>query len=222
MPGFPTGRKTTIAYTDGKSVMSADNSAVPAPAGLAYKTTSPGGATNAVAYLHNGDVASTTDADKLATSYAYDNLGRVATRTVAAPGGNLVTTFGYDGRNQVMSETDPSVTNRVSGAKHTPTTKTTFDADGNITAQTVSDSVAGGDAARKRTYTYNTHDQQATSVDPLGSRRATNASVPPASAGCIALSVGNPTPAAPAMYAFASASTAMPRGLVLSLPKYVA
>ncbi|TML32360.1 MAG: Teneurin-1, partial [Actinobacteria bacterium] len=148
--------------------MSADNSAVPAPAGLAYKTTSPGGATNAVAYLHNGDVASTTDADKLATSYAYDNLGRVATRTVAAPGGNLVTTFGYDGRNQVMSETDPSVTNRVSGAKHTPTTKTTFDADGNITAQTVSDSVAGGDAARKRTYTYNTHDQQATSVDPLG------------------------------------------------------
>ena len=60
------------------------------------------------------------------------------------------------------------------------------------------------------------------SVEPVGSRRATNASVPPASAGCIALSVGNPTPAVPVMYALPSPSTAIARGRVLSLPKYVA
>jgi RHS repeat-associated protein len=162
--GFPNGRTSTIVYTDGTAIPAADTGY--APAGLPYKTTSPGGATNAISFLRNGDVASTTDADGLQTRYTYDNLGRVATKTVVSdtfPAG-LVTTFGYDGQDQVVSETAPAVTDRVTGAVHTPQTATVYDADGNITSQTVADTT-GGDASRTHGSTYNAYDQLASNTD---------------------------------------------------------
>jgi RHS repeat-associated protein len=164
--GFPSGRTSTVAYTDGTTVAAADSGF--APAGLPYRTTSPGGAVNTIVYFHSGDVASTTDADGLVTRYTYDALGRVASKTVVSdtyPVG-LVTTYGYDGRNQVTSEVDPTVTDRVTGVVHTPTVATVFDADGNTSSQTVSDPT-GGDAARTQSSTYNAYDQVDTATDAL-------------------------------------------------------
>ena len=166
VPGFPAGRTSAVAYTDGSTVVAADTGL--APAGLPYRTTSAAGAANTISYLHNGDVASTTDADGLVTGYTYDPLGRVLSRKVTSdtfPAG-LVTAYGYDGESRVTSEVDPAVTNRVTGAIHTPHVTTVFDADGNPTSQTVADDT-GGDSSRSQSTTYNTFNQVATSLDAM-------------------------------------------------------
>jgi YD repeat-containing protein len=85
VPGSPNGRTTTQTYSDGTTAFPAADSGN-VPAGLPMTTVSPGGATTRTAYFHNGDVASTTDANGLVTLYGYDNLGHVTTKTVN-PGG---------------------------------------------------------------------------------------------------------------------------------------
>uniref|UniRef100_UPI00056CC996 RHS repeat domain-containing protein n=1 Tax=Streptomyces cellulosae TaxID=1968 RepID=UPI00056CC996 len=94
VPGSPGGRTTTTVYSDGTSTYpSADGGVV--PKGLPVKTVSPGGAVNQVSYLKNGDVASTTDAIGLVTTYTYDGIGQVRTQKVVSdtyPNG-LVTTY---------------------------------------------------------------------------------------------------------------------------------
>ncbi|HEX7661183.1 MAG TPA: LamG-like jellyroll fold domain-containing protein, partial [Pseudonocardiaceae bacterium] len=164
VPGFPSGRTTTVAYSDGTSYPAADGGN--APAGLPVRTTSPGGAVNQVSYLRSGDVASTINADGLVTNYAYDGLGRMTSKNIvsdAYPGG-LVTSYTYDSQDKVVSETDPPVTNRVTGAVHTARTTSVYDPDGNLTSQTVADTT-GGDASRTELSTYNSYGQLVTSTD---------------------------------------------------------
>ncbi|OXM65635.1 LamG-like jellyroll fold domain-containing protein [Amycolatopsis vastitatis] len=168
VPGFPNGRTTTITYSDGTSAFPAADSGN-VPAGLPVKTTSPGGAVNRIAYLHNGDVANTTNADGLVTRLTYDPLGRVLTKTAVSdsfPAG-LVTSYTYDSNDQVVSQTDPAVTDRVTGAVHTAVATSVYNADGSITSQTVADST-GGDAARTTSSTYNDKDQVASTTDANG------------------------------------------------------
>ncbi len=74
-------------------------------------------------------------------------------------------TYTYDKLNRVVSQTDPAVADRVTGATHTKRTTTVYDADGHITSQTMAD-LTGGDASRTVSATYNTHGQQITSTDP--------------------------------------------------------
>jgi RHS repeat-associated protein len=163
--GFPNGRSTTITYSDGtSSYPAADSGNV--PAGLPVKTVSPGGAVSLISYYHDGDIAETTNADGLTTSYTYDNLGRVLTKTEVSnsyPAG-LTTSYTYDGQGRVLTETDPPVTDRVTGAIHTAQTTIGYDADGNITSQTVAD-LTGGDASRTVTTAYNQHDEVSSSTD---------------------------------------------------------
>ncbi|MFB9831444.1 LamG-like jellyroll fold domain-containing protein [Actinoallomurus acaciae] len=162
--GFAGGRTTTIAYTDGTTVAAADTGF--APAGLPYKTTSPGGAITIVGYFHNGDVAQATDADGQVTKFTYDNLGRVLTKTTVSdsyPGG-LTTTYAYDGADELTTQTDPPVTDHVTGAIHTAKTTTVYDADGQIQSQTVADTT-GGDASRTISNTYTAYEQVETTTD---------------------------------------------------------
>ena len=168
VPGFPSGRTTAVTYSDGSATYPATDSGN-VPAGMPVKTTSPGGAVNTIAYLHTGDVANTTNGDGLVTRYTYDGLGRVSGKTEVAdsyPNG-LTTSYTYDGRNQVTNQTDPPVTDRVTGAIHGAATTSTYDADGNLTAQTVADTT-GGDASRTVSATYNAAGHQATAVDANG------------------------------------------------------
>ncbi|MEV8097778.1 LamG-like jellyroll fold domain-containing protein [Kitasatospora sp. NPDC085879] len=154
VPGFPGGRTTTTTFSDGTAAYPAADSGN-VPAGLAVKATSPGGATNTIAYLHNGDVDSTVDAAGLKTTYTYDGVGRPLSKTVLSdtyPAG-LRTGYTYDGLGQVVQETSPAITDQVTGATHTPRTTTVFDTDGNVTSQTVADTT-GGDAPRTETTAY--------------------------------------------------------------------
>ncbi|MDH6131378.1 RHS repeat-associated protein [Kitasatospora sp. MAA4] len=172
--GFPNGRTTTTTYSDGSANFPATDTGN-VPLGLAVKTTSPGGAVNSIAYLHNGDVASTTDPAGLKTTYTYDGQGRPLTKTVISdtyPTG-LTTSLAYDGQGQVIQETNPPITDRVTGAVHTSVTSTVFDTDGNITSQTVADTT-GGDSPRTESTTYNQYDQVASRTDANGNAGAPN------------------------------------------------
>ncbi|MER5181772.1 LamG-like jellyroll fold domain-containing protein [Streptomyces sp. NPDC002896] len=172
--GFPNGRTTTTVYSDGTSTYpAADSGAV--PKGLPVKTISPGGAVNTVSYFKNGDVASTTDAIGLVTSYAYDGLGQVLSQKVVSdtyPNG-LTTTYKYDAGGQVIEEHDPQLTDRVTGATHAAVTSTVYDDDGDVTSQTVSDA-SGGDQSRTETQTYDAYDQVLTESDANAAAGASN------------------------------------------------
>ncbi|WP_369189729.1 LamG-like jellyroll fold domain-containing protein [Streptomyces sp. R08] len=165
VPGFPAGRATTTVYSDGTSTYPSANGGV-VPKGLPVKTVSPGGAVNSVSYFTNGDVASTTDAIGLVTSYTYDGVGQVLSQKVVSdtyPGG-LTTTYAYDKNGQVTTEQDPQITDRAQGASHTAVSGTVYDDDGDVLSQTVSDA-QGGDSPRTETQTYDAYDRLLTESD---------------------------------------------------------
>jgi RHS repeat-associated protein len=168
--GFSSGRVTTTAYTDGTSVAAVDSGF--APKGLPMSLTTPSGAVTSTKYLKNGDTASTTTADGAVTSFTYDGIGRVLSKTVtfnSKPDGTGtattgVTSYTYTPLGQVATRTDPAVTDRVTGAIHTPVTTQVYDGDGDVLTSTVTDST-GGDAARPASYTYDGYDRVATETD---------------------------------------------------------
>ncbi|MER5474053.1 LamG-like jellyroll fold domain-containing protein [Streptomyces sp. NPDC002685] len=174
VPGFPKGRTTTTVYSDGTSTYpSADGGVV--PKGMPVKTISPGGAVNQVGYFKNGDVASTTDAIGLVTTYTYDGLGQVLSQKVVSdtyPNG-LTTTYKYDLNGEVVEEHDPQLTDRVTGATHASVSTTVYDEDGNVTSQTVSDA-SGGDASRTETQTYDAYNHVLTQSDANTAAGASN------------------------------------------------
>ncbi|GIH07953.1 hypothetical protein Rhe02_60200 [Rhizocola hellebori] len=177
----PLSRVTTTDYTDGTTGV---------PAGLPWRISYPGGAVETISYHPNGDVATTVDKAGLETRYTYDPLGRVKTMTAISdsyPGG-LVTLLDYDKAGRLTQQSNPAVTNRVTGAVHTAVATLEYDFDGHVTSQTVADTT-GGDAARtilngyntrgqltsitdtrgkSRTFTYDTYGNKVTEVDPNG------------------------------------------------------
>jgi large repetitive protein len=164
----PLSRTTSYLYTNGSTSAGGYNGAVP-PKDLPYQVTSPGGAVTTTLYLADGDVAQVTNPDGLVTKYFYDGIGRKTSQTVVSnsyPNG-LTTSYLYDKDGQVTQETDPPVTDRVTGDIHTVQTTTVYDADGNATSQTVTDTT-GDDASRTTTDTYSAYDELASEKDPDG------------------------------------------------------
>jgi large repetitive protein len=162
----PLGRQTVTAYTDGTTVSAVDGGY--APPGLPASITNDLGAVQKIEYYGNGDVARVTTPAGKVTSYTYDNLGRKLTEkdvTDTFPSGRT-TTFSYDGLARVLTQTDPPVTNRVTGAVHTAQTSNVYDADGNMTSQTIAD-LTGGDVTRTETVTFNAYGQKQTQTDAL-------------------------------------------------------
>ncbi|MCK1820394.1 Teneurin-1 [Streptomyces sp. XM83C] len=168
VPGHPDGRTATTTYTTA-TTPAAEGGGATAPAGLVDTVTTPGGKKTKYVYYANGDVASVTDANGAKVTYTYDNLGRKVSQkeiSDAQPQG-LTTTWTYDKNDQVVTETGPAVTNRVTGAVHQARTSTVYDYDGNVTSQTVSD-LTGGDAPRTTSMTYDAYNRMATRTDPGG------------------------------------------------------
>ncbi len=162
----PSGCKTSYAYTTGSEAAVGGGTE---PAGLLASITAPGGGVTSYAYDSAGDVMQTTNPLGLVTNYAYDNLGRELTEVQISntfPAG-LTTGFSYDGQDRLVTQTDPPVTDRVTGAVHTKVTSRTYDADSNLLTTTISDTT-GGDPSRTVTNTYNSHGQLASTADALG------------------------------------------------------
>ncbi|WP_162907046.1 LamG-like jellyroll fold domain-containing protein [Allorhizocola rhizosphaerae] len=156
-------------WTTIKTVTGAGATAV--PAGLPVQVLSPGGAAQRTDYSATGDVVMTADPARLETLYEYDTLGRLTKKTVKAPGGDQAMTFTYDKLNRVLTQTEPAVVNRVSGATHTAVTTMGYDDDGNTVSQMVADTT-GGDATRTASNTYNALGQLETTTDALNKTRS--------------------------------------------------
>ncbi|MFJ2566940.1 LamG-like jellyroll fold domain-containing protein [Streptomyces sp. NPDC087568] len=166
--GHPGGRTASTTYTT-SSTRAAEGGTAVAPAGLVDTVTTPGGKTTKYVYFAGGDLAEAVDANGAKVTFTYDGLGRRTTRTEtsdANPAG-LTTTWTYDKNDQVVTETSPKVTNRVTGADHRARTTTVFDDDGNVTSQTVGD-LSGGDAPRTTSMTYDVYNRLASRTDPGG------------------------------------------------------
>ncbi|MFE6713052.1 LamG-like jellyroll fold domain-containing protein [Streptomyces sp. NPDC057695] len=166
VPGHPNGRTASTTYTTTATPAAGGGTA---PAGLVAMVTTAGGKKTSYTYFANGDLAEITDANGGTVKFTYDNLGRQLSKTEitdANPAG-LTSSQTYDKNDQVVTDTDPKVTNRVTGAVHQAKTTTAFDADGNILSQTVSD-LTGGDTARTTSMTYDAYNQMATRTDPGG------------------------------------------------------
>ena len=162
----PAGCATTHAYTKGTETAVGGGTE---PAGLLASVTTPGGGVTTYAYDSSGDLMQTANPLGLVTKYTYDNIGRELTSTQISntyPAG-LTTSFTYDGQDRLVTQTDPPVTDRVTGAVHTRSPRYTYDADSDVLTSTVSDST-GGDPSRTTTSTYNSHGQAATMTDPMG------------------------------------------------------
>ena len=165
----PSGRSESDTYTAGTETAVGGGTE---PAGL-LATSSDWDPTHTLAtysYYSNGDLAQSVSSSGLKTTYTYDNLGRVLTKTQVSdtyPNG-LVTTYTWDGQGHPLTQTDPATTDADTGAVHTQQTSYTYDADGDTLTQVISD-LTGGDTARTTAWQYNTTDDQVKQVtDPAG------------------------------------------------------
>jgi YD repeat-containing protein len=94
------------------------------PAGLLASTTDADGHTTNYAYDSAGDPAQTLSPSGLKTIANYDLLGRRLSQTQVSdtyPNG-VVTSYGYDADNRVVTQAGPATTDAVTGTTHTPRT----------------------------------------------------------------------------------------------------
>jgi RHS repeat-associated protein len=167
------GRRTTILYTDGGTAGGYAGAEV--PAGLPWKVIKPDGGVQTIRYSAAGDVAETTDPAGSVTRYEYDNLGRTTKELEILPDpahpGQVIlgatTDYEHDRFDRVTKVTDTPATNQVTGAVHTPVTTLTYDLDGQLTDETVTDAT-GGDAPRTTHYDYDWYGRRITETDELG------------------------------------------------------
>jgi RHS repeat-associated protein len=155
-----TRRSTTWTYAAGTEPAIGGGTLAP---GLLTQTTDPNNKQTSYAYDSKGDLRSVTNPAGMVTSFTYDDLGRQRTATEVSdtyPSG-LLTTWTYDALNRVTTETLPEVTNALVSSPRKRSTTNTYDANGNLTQQTVADA-NGNDAAQTTTYTYDGADRPLT------------------------------------------------------------
>lgn len=156
---MPGGASVTHGYTDGSTAAEGGGNE---PAGLLKWTKDARGAQTTYRYFGNGDLASITEpgrtaaeAEGVVTKYRYDLLGRQVAEVEfsdAHPQG-LETKFVHDELNRIVEIAEPPLTNAVTGTKHTPVTRTTYNIDGQPEKVEVSDTT-GSDGTRTTAYTH--------------------------------------------------------------------
>ncbi|RAJ32831.1 RHS repeat-associated protein [Kitasatospora sp. SolWspMP-SS2h] len=163
---LPDGRTLRSTYTTGTEPATGGGTT---PAGLLAATTTAAGLTTTLTYYSSGDLASRTEPSGLRTTYTYDAMGRQSGTTVysdAQPAG-LTTTTAYDALSHVTSVTGPVAHDAVTGAAHQARTTSTYDADGRVLTNTVTD-LLGGDPPRTDSTEYDSAGRIAKTTDAEG------------------------------------------------------
>ncbi|WP_285778453.1 polymorphic toxin-type HINT domain-containing protein [Microtetraspora sp. NBRC 13810] len=165
-PDFPNGRTVTYTYTDGTEPAVGGGTT---PAGLLESEKDAKNNETTYRYTAAGDLAEKTSPAGLVMKYTYDAIGRLVGETQisdAHPDG-VTTTVTYDGMSRILTRTSPGVRNEVSDVTHTARTSYTYDADGNVLTETLSD-LTGGDPESKTIYEYDDHGRVKKTTGPEG------------------------------------------------------
>lgn len=169
----PSGCVTTYTYTNGTTNTNTNGQVE--PAGLPLTKTVPGQAPTQWDYTTTGDTDRVIEPQGIGYTFAYDQLGRAyaeAAWMTETGGSPPVTWYVYNGAGQILSQTDGAVTDAVTGSQHALVTTNTYDNDGRLLRQALSDAKAV-DPSRTTTYTYDLNGNQTTITDPAG-RKTTN------------------------------------------------
>ncbi|WP_433797428.1 LamG-like jellyroll fold domain-containing protein [Actinoplanes sp. CA-252034] len=163
----PLGRTTTTTYSGAGNVTAVDSGFV--PAGLPVRVVNAAGGVQVINYYASGDIAKTVTPAGETTTYTYDRLGRKLTEkvTTSTLAGGRTTAYTYDTQGRVLTQKDGEVVNRVTNAVHAPLITNVYDADGNMTSQTIADT-KGGDVPRVQSVVYNERGQRKSHVDAVG------------------------------------------------------
>ena len=165
----PTGIVTeTRTYTTTTTPAVGVGGGVVGIAGLLLTITNATNQTTSYAYDRNADRLTTTDPAGLVTAVTYDEVGRATQSVVTWENGTRTDTNVYDGLDRAVQRTGPAVTNTVAVVAHQQRIATTYNFDGQIATQTVSDAANGGDIARTTTVGYDTAGRNSTITDPAG------------------------------------------------------
>ena len=165
----PTGIVTeTRTYTTTTTPAVGVGGGVVGIAGLLLTITNATNQTTTYAYDRNADRLTTTDPAGLVTAVTYDEVGRATQSVVTWENGTRTDTNVYDGLDRAVQRTGPAVTNTVAVVAHQQRIATTYNFDGQIATQTVSDAANGGDIARTTTLGYDTAGRNNTTTDPAG------------------------------------------------------
>ncbi|XVV02717.1 LamG-like jellyroll fold domain-containing protein [Actinosynnema sp. CA-248983] len=159
-------RSTSVTYTTGTEAAIGGGTM---PPGLKRTETNTGGGVTTYAYTSRGDLREMTDPAGKKTFRNHDALGRTTEEKVVSatfPNG-VTTTFTYDGMSRLLTRTEPVVANAVTGTSHQQRTTNTYNPDGTI-ATTKVDDAALNDPGRTTSYTYDTYGRVATVTDPTG------------------------------------------------------
>ncbi|MFF5257942.1 LamG-like jellyroll fold domain-containing protein [Actinomadura viridis] len=130
------------------------------PPGLLLTETDPRNAVTRYRYTSAGDLAETTDPTGMVTKHTYDGIGRLKSTTEVSdtyPAG-VTTGYGYDDLSNLTSVTGPLTTNAITGAQQQQRLDHTYDVDGNLVKDQVSDAAGGGDP-RVTTYDYDPYNR---------------------------------------------------------------
>ncbi|WP_213007130.1 RHS repeat-associated core domain-containing protein [Paractinoplanes toevensis] len=144
------------------------------PAGVLVKHTGVRDQVTSYTYRSTGDLARETSPLGLNTRYAYDEQGRVSTRTTGNDGGATfgTTTYTYTPSSLVKTETGPAVKNPITGVTHQQVTTYGYDGNGNTVSVTDADAT-GGDPARTTLYGFDAHDRPASTRFADGTANST-------------------------------------------------
>ena len=165
-PGVPA---ITYTYTTGSEAAYGSTGAMPAK--LLKTTTDVLGRVITQEYNSAGDLTRLSDSTGVDTRSTFDALGRSVTSTAvstAYPAGVTNSTT-YGGLGQILTITEPPVSNVVSGVTHQLRITNTFDNNGKRTFMVGSDlAVTGADPTRTSQTLYDAMGREWKSIDPEG------------------------------------------------------
>lgn len=163
----PTGTTKVWSYSNGTEPAVGGGLT---PVGLLLVETDARGATTTYQYDSVGNVRRVTDRLGLVTEFTYDQIGRKISQTQYPTGfaAGVTTTFDLDAIGNTVVETDPAVTNTVTGLVHRRRQTNTYDPAGRLSQSVESDigGSAGPDPSRTTLYGYDNADRPTSITDP--------------------------------------------------------
>ncbi|MGD8168541.1 RHS repeat-associated core domain-containing protein [Herbiconiux sp. P16] len=165
--GRPGATRSTTRYTYTAGTESTcGSSTTHPPAGLLKTQTDPAGKVSSRVYTSAGQLCDDANPVGAHTAYAYDELGRVTSKSqsINSATPTLVESYAY-GRNGLLATlTTPTVADTVTGQSRRLVTTMAYDNNYNLTTSTQTDTVSGQNLVTS--YVYDQHNHVVSTTEP--------------------------------------------------------